>query len=121
MLKEAVARYHALLEDHDLASATFEKLHHGLEHNKLIFGGRPLSPYLRPHFITRADWSRVKAICETIWAGLQKVKNAAIEDDAILNELGVTDIEKELIKIDPGYEQVSPTARLDSFLTDQAF
>jgi hypothetical protein len=121
MLKEAVARYHALLEDPELAAATFERLHHGLEHNKLIFGGRPLSPYLRPHFITPSDWSRVKASCETIWGALQKVKDAALQDDAILDELGVTEIEKQLVKIDPGYKQVSPTARLDSFLTDDAY
>ena len=121
MLKDAVAYYHSLLEDHDLAAASFQQLHDGLERNKLIFGGRPLSPYLRPHFITRSDWSRVKASCETIWCALQKVKDAAVSDDAILDELGITEIEKELVKIDPGYKQVSPTARLDSFLTDEAY
>src|SRR5690606_16841587 len=31
--------------------------------------------------------------------------------------LGFAGIEKELVKIDPGYDQVSPTSRLDSFLT----
>ena len=29
--------------------------------------------------------------------------------------------EKELVRIDPGYRQVSPTARLDSFLTEGAY
>ena len=75
MLKNAVAYYHELLSDESLAAESFRILHDGLEHNKLIFGGRPLSPYLRPHFITRSDWSRVKATCETIWSALQKVKN----------------------------------------------
>ena len=121
MLKEAVAYYHSLLEDHDLAASTYQQLHQGLEKNKLIFGGRPLSPYLRPHFITREDWSRVKATCETVWSALQKVKDAAVKDDSILDELGITEIEKELVKIDPGYKQVSPTARLDSFLTEDAY
>ena len=121
MLKEAVAHYHYLLEDHDLAAASFQQLHEGLESNKLIFGGRPLSPYLRPHFITKADWSRVHATCEMMWGALQKVKDAAVNDDSILDELGISEIEKELVKIDPGYAQVSPTARLDSFLTDDAY
>src|SRR5436190_3280457 len=121
MLQNAVAYYHQLLNDESLAAESFRILHDGLEHNKLIFGGRPLSPYIRPHFITRSDWSRVKATCETIWSALQKVKDAAVQDDAILDELGVTKIEKELVKIDPGYKQVSPTARLDSFLTDDAY
>ena len=121
MLKEAVAHYHSLLENDEVASATFEQLHTGLERNKLIFGGRPLSPYLRPHFITSTDWSRAKTACETIWSALQKVKDAALEDESLLDQLGVTDVEKELIKIDPGYKQVSPTARLDSFLVDEAY
>jgi hypothetical protein len=121
MLKEAVAYYHSLLEDHSVALSSFERLQAGLEHNRLIFGGRPLSPYLRPHFITRSDLSRVKAACETIWGALQKVKDAAVVDDQILDELGITEFERELVKIDPGYSQVSPTARLDSFLTDEAY
>lgn len=121
MLKEAVAHYHLLLEDTEIAAESFKMLHEGLEKNRLIFGGRPLSPYLRPHFVTAEDWERVKKTCETIWSALQKVKDAAIKDDSILDELGVTEIEKELVKIDPGYAQVSPTARLDSFLTEDAY
>lgn len=121
MLKEAVTHYHQLLEDHDLAAESHRILHDGLERNRLIFGGRPLSPYLRPHFITVADWGRIKITCEVVWSALQKVKDAAVNDDAILYELGVTPVERELVKIDPGYAQVSPTARLDSFLTDDAY
>ncbi|MEO5860603.1 MAG: hypothetical protein ABIR33_16855 [Pyrinomonadaceae bacterium] len=121
LLKNAVDHYHSLLDDHDLAVDSNKILQEGLEKNRLIFGGRPLSPYLRPHFITFADWARVKITCETIWSALQKVKDAAVADDAILDELGVTQIERELVKIDPGYKQVSPTSRLDSFLTDDAF
>ncbi len=121
MHKEAVAYYHSLLEDKDLAHESFEQLQAGLEGNLLIFGGRPLSPYLRPHFITEADWQRARSICETVWSALQKVKDAAVADDALLDELGITEIEKELVKIDPGYKQVSPTARLDSFLTESAY
>ena len=121
MLKEAVEYYHSLLEDHDLARESYLVLHEGLEQARLIFGGRPLSPYLRPHFVTHDDWARVTATCETIWSALQKVKDAAVADDALLDELGVTEVERELVKIDPGYAQVSPTSRLDSFLTDDAY
>ena len=118
MLKEAVAYYHSLLEDADLASESQRTLDDGLESSKLIFGGRRLSPYLRPHFVTADDWSMAKKTCETIWSALQKVKDAAVKDDNILDELGFTEIDRELVKIDPGYGQVSPSARLDSFLID---
>jgi len=121
MLKEAVAHYHKLLEDFDLAESSRLALDEGLEDAKLIFGGRRLSPYLRPHFVLESDWRRVVSVCETVWSALQKVKDAAIGNDEMLNELGITDIEKDLVAIDPKYAQVSPTARLDSFLTENSY
>ncbi len=121
MLKNAVAYYHELLTDFDLAEESRRALDEGLEDARLIFGGRRLTPYLRPHFVTQADWNRTKAICETIWNALQKVKDAAIENGELLEELGITGIERELVEIDPKYKFVSPNARLDSFLTENSY
>src|ERR1700754_388451 len=121
MFPEAVARYHDLLADHDLAENSRAMLDQGLERAKLIFGGRRLSPYLRPHFVTETDFARIIQICETVWSAIQKVKDAAVTDDQIVADLGLTDIERELVAIDPGYKAVSPTARLDSFLTSDAY
>ena len=117
MFPEAVARYHDLLANQELAESSRATLDDGLERAKLIFGGRRLSPYLRPHFVAEADFARITQICETVWSAIQKVKDAAVEDERIIDRLGLTDIERELVAIDPGYRQVSPTARLDSFLT----
>jgi uncharacterized circularly permuted ATP-grasp superfamily protein len=121
MLHNAVSHYHELLTEGDLAEASRRMLDEGLERARLIFGGRRLSPYLRPHFVTEEDWARVTTICETVWSAIEKVKDAAIEGGSLLDELGMTDIERELVRIDPGYRAVSPTARLDSFLTDEAY
>ena len=121
MLKQAVSHYHSLLQDQDLAEASRVMLDEGLVRAKLIFGGRRLSPYLRPHFVTEEDFARICGICETVWSAIQKVKDAAIEDDSIITDLGLTEVERELIAIDPGYRAVSPTSRLDSFLTEAAY
>lgn len=121
MLTDAVSRYHELLRDEELAESSRVMLDEGLEKAKLIFGGRPLSPYLRPHFVTEDDFARITKVCETVWSAIEKVKDAAIEDDSIITDLGITDIERDLISIDPGYRAVSPTARLDSFLTETAY
>ena len=96
-------------------------LDEGLESSRLIFGGRRLSPYLRPHFVAEDDFVLIRSACETVWSAIQKVKDAAIEDDSIIDDLGLTEIERELVLIDPGYRAVSPTARLDSFLTHSAY
>ncbi len=121
MLKEAVKHYHDLLSDNGLAASSQAALDAALDESKLIFGGRRLTPYLRPHFVTSADWERITKTCEIVFGALQKVKDAAVTDDAILDELGVTEIERELVRIDPKYSHVSPTSRLDSFLTDDAY
>lgn len=121
MLKEAVEHYHKLLEDKELAESSRQMLDAKLEEARLIFGGRRLSPYLRPHFVLESDWRRISDICETVFGALQKVKDAAIGNDELLDELGITEIERELVSIDQKYSQVSPTARLDSFLTDDAY
>ena len=121
MLHDAVSRYHELLRDESLAESSRVMLDEGLEKAKLIFGGRRLSPYLRPHFVTEDDFARITTVCETVWSAIQKVKDAAIADDSIIQDLGITETERDLISIDPGYREVSPTARLDSFLTDSAY
>jgi len=121
MFPEAVSRYHELLSDPQLAESSRALLDEGLERAKLIFGGRRLSPYLRPHFVSTEDFQRIRVICETVWSAIQKVKDAAVQDSSIVTELGLTQIERELVLIDPGYSAVSPTARLDSFLTGDAY
>jgi uncharacterized circularly permuted ATP-grasp superfamily protein len=121
MLHDAVSHYHELLTRDDLAESSRAMLDEGLERARLIFGGRRLSPYLRPHFVTETDFARITRVCETIWSAIQKVKDAAVLDDNLITELGLTETEKELVSIDPGYSEVAPTARLDSFLTDEAY
>jgi len=121
MQHEAIARYHDLLATDDLTETSRAILDEGLERAKLIFGGRRLSPYLRPHFVMEADFARVSQVCEVVWGAIEKVKDAAIANLALLDELGLAEIERDLAAIDPGYRAVSPTARLDSFLTDEAY
>jgi len=121
MFPEAVARYHDLLANQDLAESSRALLDEGLENAKLIFGGRRLSPYLRPHFVTETDFAHICQICETVWSAIQKVKDAAVVDENVFDDLGLTEIERELVAIDPGYTAVSPTSRLDSFLTKTAY
>jgi hypothetical protein len=121
MFPEAVARYHELLANNELAEESRAMLDQGLERAKLVFGGRRLSPYLRPHFVSETDFARICRVCETVWSAIQKVKDAAVADSKIIDDLGLTPIERELVAIDPGYTAVSPTSRLDSFLTASAY
>ena len=54
--------------------------------------------------------------CEVVWGAIEKVGRIAPENRVMLEQLGLTDGERELVAIDPGYADVSVTSRLDSFL-----
>src|SRR6476646_6360809 len=99
MFPQAVARYHELLADKELAESSRAMLDEGLERARLVFGGRRLSPYLRPHFVSETDFARICRICETVWSAIQKVKDAAIADEKVVDDLGLTETERELVAI----------------------
>ena len=121
MSKVAIAYYHDLLGDDGLAAASRAMLAEELERAKLVFGGRLLSPYLRPHFLSEEEYAHVRRVCETLWTAVQKVKDLALEDRITAEELGLTPYEWELARLEPGYSMVSPTARFDSFLTERSY
>jgi hypothetical protein len=121
MLKKAVGYYHQLLEQGDLIERTRQQLWQRLSDMRFVFGGRMLSPFLRPHFITRSQFKMIKAVCEGLWGAIMKVGEHALTDETLLQYLGVTDLERGLVKIDPGFRGVSRTSRLDSFLTEKSY
>src|SRR5260370_12060779 len=115
MLSEAVVFYHKLLADEELARTSLALLDEGLERGKLMFGGRRLSPYLRPHFVSEEDFARVQNICETVWGAIEKVKDAAVNDELLLVEIGLNELVLALVYIDPCSTQLSPTSPLTPF------
>jgi hypothetical protein len=121
MLREAVNTYHEWLEQDDRIEQTKEQLWRRLSEARFVFGGRMLSPFLRPHFITRSQFEMIRSVCEGLWPAILKVAEHALEDQSLLDYLGVTETERRLISLDPGFGGVSRTARLDSFLTDERY
>src|SRR5215467_10326447 len=122
MASEAVREYNALIESNSgLLEESRALLTERMQQVRLVFGGRMLSPFLRPHFVTRAEWARTTTACETVWRAIEKVGRAAPADPLMLEQLRLTDGERDLVAVDPGYDDVSVTARLDSFLTDETY
>src|SRR5437763_16606826 len=118
-MSDAVQDYNALIERQpQLLDESRDFLEARLEDVRLIFGGRLLTPYLRPHFVTRDEWRRITSACEAVWSAIGKVGRAAPEDRLMLEQSGLTEGERELVAIDPGYRGVSVPARLDPFLTE---
>jgi hypothetical protein len=122
VINQAALDYNALIErDPALLEESRAFLEERLNDVRFVFGGRMLSPYLRPHFVTRAEWRQITKTCETVWGAIEKVGRLAPGNKLMLDQLGLTEGERELVAVDPGYEEVSVTSRLDSFLTDETY
>jgi uncharacterized circularly permuted ATP-grasp superfamily protein len=83
---------------------------------RLTFGGRLLCPFLRPFFIDAADEARVARAAETLAALGERLARAAFDWPELLDELGPTEEEARLARIDSGYGVSSTASRADAFL-----
>src|SRR3954452_9985105 len=83
---------------------------------RLTFGGRLLCPFLRPFFLTLAEEVRIAHAAEVVWRLGERVARVAMERPALLDDLGLTDAERRLASIDPGYPTASTAARADAFI-----
>ena len=59
MTSQAVRDYNALIErSPHLLEESSAFLTDRMNQVRFVFGGRMLAPFLRPHFVTRAEWER---------------------------------------------------------------
>lgn len=118
-LGEAIARYHKLLESppyNDLAWA--ETLREAMQQRKLTLAGRPISPVLRPHFITKRQYQTLVKAAESLFSAIDRIKQMALGNPALLSRMELLPAEKMLAAIDPGYSFLTVTSLLDTTLNN---
>src|SRR5580765_5894439 len=109
--------WHSLLRpDVELSRRFADEFAASMRARKLTFGDRVHCPFLRPFFLTEDDESRMRAAAETIAALGERVVAAALTTPSLFAQLGVTEAEERLVRIDPGYTIASTASRLDAFL-----
>jgi hypothetical protein len=114
---DSIAAWHALLRpDVELTPRFTGELAAAMRARKLTFGDRVHCPFLRPFFLSEEDEARMRAAAETIAALGERVVGAALESPAVFEQLGLTDEETRLVRMDPGYARASTASRLDAFL-----
>jgi uncharacterized circularly permuted ATP-grasp superfamily protein len=117
----AIDTWHSLLRPNvELSRAYTEEFAASMRARKLTFGDRVHCPFLRPFFLSEADESRMRVAAETIAALGERVIVAALESPALFNQLGLTEAEVQLVRLDPGYERASTASRLDAFLLPES-
>ena len=73
-MNDAVREYNALIErEPQLLDESRDFLEAKMKEVRLVFGGRMLTPYLRPHFVSSDEWRRIVTACESVWSAVEKV------------------------------------------------
>jgi uncharacterized circularly permuted ATP-grasp superfamily protein len=83
---------------------------------RLTFGDRLHCPFLRPLFLDPDDVGRITRVAEAIAAIGERIVAAALHDRGLYDAVGLTEEERALVAIDPGYARASTASRLDGFL-----
>src|SRR5512132_453794 len=96
-LGEAVARYNKILESEpyrDLAWA--EALQQRMKSANLLAGNRPISPVLRPHFVTKRQYANMVKAAECLYGAIASVERLALSSPQLLNRMQMLPAEKML-------------------------
>ena len=118
-LSEAVARYHRILEgDHYKDLSWAHDLQERMKAHNLVVAGRPVSPVLRPHFITRRQYSGLVKAVESFSSAIERMERMAIGSPALLSRMELLPAEKMLASVDPGYPFLSVTSLVDTHLNN---
>jgi uncharacterized circularly permuted ATP-grasp superfamily protein len=114
LLRDAIADYHDLLTD-ELAAESQDQLDDQLRRRGLFFGTRPLCTVLRPRLLGHEQYVFLRARSRMILRSFDTAYRAALENGGVRAQFGLDDWEEELLALDPGFQECSPTGRLDIF------
>ena len=114
---EAIDAYHELLDD-ELAAESQARLDDQLHRRGLYFGDRPLCTVVRPRWLSPTEYRFLQRRGALLLGAFARAYEAALEDDSVLDQFGLTPMERELVRDDPGFPDPSPLSRLDAFFEE---
>lgn len=118
-MSDAIAAYHDLLASGTLAADSQAALEKGQQHRGLVFGTRPVCTVLRPRFLTPAQYRLLHDRVKVLLPAFHATYDRALTDVPFRHQFRLRDWEDELLAIDPGYRDPSPTSRFDSFFASE--
>jgi hypothetical protein len=117
LVTDAIAHWHGLLRpDVELSPEFAETFTATLRQRHLHFGDRIHCPFLRPFFLDAEQVALVKRVSETVARMGETLVAASSSRPELFDALALTDAERALVAIDPGYGTASTASRLDSFI-----
>lgn len=116
---EAIARYQKLLESDSFKDlAWVGALHEQMAAQNLTVSGKPISPFLRPHFLTGRQYTTLVKAGELISSSIVRIKEMALQNQALLSRMELLPAEKMLAAVDPGYSHLAVASQLESQITN---
>src|SRR5262245_32626351 len=116
MSVDAIAAYHDLLASGStLAADSQAALEKSQQLRGLFFGTRPVCSVLRPRFLTPAQYRLLHDTVKVLLPAFQTIYNRALTDPNFRHQFRTFDWENELLAVEPGYRDPSPTSRFDTF------
>lgn len=116
----AIKSFHEYLAaNKQLAADSQEMLDRESVARLLTFRDVPFSRYLRPHMVTKGQHAVINDVVRTLASSMVKLRRACLAERALRDQLDLTPEELRLAMIDPGFEEPSPSIRLDSFWSER--
>lgn len=112
---EAISFYNTILEKTDLKEFA-QSLQADLRARGVLFGDRLLCPFLRPNFVGREQLDLLASAVRGVVGAMNVLAPRIVAEPELQDFLGMTEKERMLAAVDPGYSDLSVTSRLDSFL-----
>jgi hypothetical protein len=118
-LEEAVARYHRILESDTVRTSDWvAELRDQMAARHLVVAGRPISPVLRPHFLSRRQYINVVKSAESLHTAIDRLRLLVIQDPQLMSRMEMLPAEKMLAAVDPGYASPSISALLETHVNN---
>lgn len=117
-LQAAIDFYHGLLDEAG-ARDTFAQLGALIRERDLLVGKpreRLICSVLRPRLLVPAQLATLERSAALVGRAIRKIGAAALDDAQLLAPYALSDTERALLAIDPGYPGASAFGRLDGFL-----
>lgn len=111
----------AILHDESIDLRLYAGLLEAQRRQGLMHGDREICPFLRPHFISREQYTAMTRAAEALAGAFEKLVAAALADNHLFDQFGLTEREARMARFDPGYSRLCVSSRLDSFITDDGF
>jgi len=118
-LGEAVARYHKILESETVRTSGWtDELREQMVARRLMVAGRPVSPVLRPHFLSRRQYINLAKNAESLHAAIDRLRMLVIRNPVLMARMELLPAEKMLAAVDPGYASPAISALLETHVNN---